>query len=319
MHIAETMNWILDNFNDFVKENKASKLYSGKKVTTLKEMGDAMKAMPQYQEMLGKYSLHINLASTAMESFNQNQLATLAGAEQDMATGEDADGKAVKNIISALAPLLTDAEVSMLDKIRLLMIYIISQEGIKDSDRKRLMDLAKISFEDQGAISNLRYLSVTLLKGGARSSKKKQNKEKKKKQRDDAPPYELSRYSPIVKQIAEELIDGSLSNTEYPFVKEPMVEGGKQEVKEATSLRKQTQPKWADKNNRKSEKQTTTGGRIIVFIIGGVTYSELRSVYELTKKHSREVVIGSTSLLTPSQYVDGLRSLKKVESLDTED
>jgi len=283
-------------------------------------MGDAMKAMPQYQEMLGKYSLHINLASTAMESFNQNKLATLAGVEQDMATGEDADGKPVKNIISALAPLLTDAEVSMLDKIRLLMIYIISQEGIKDSDRKRLMELSKISFEDQGAISNLRYLGVTLLKGGARTSKKKQSKDKKKKQRDDAPPYELSRYAPVVKQVAEDLIEGSLSNTEYPFVKEPLVEGGKQEVKEATSLRKQTQPKWAD-NNKKSEKQkqTTTGGRVIIFIIGGISYSELRSVYELTKKYNREVVIGSTSLLTPHQYVDGLRSLKKVEALDTEE
>lgn len=59
------------------------------------------------------------------------------------------------------------------------MIYIITQEGIKDAgilnsifkflnkknlDRKRLMDLAKISNEDQGCISNLRYLGVTLLR-----------------------------------------------------------------------------------------------------------------------------------------------------------
>jgi len=29
MHIAETMNWIIDNFNSFVKENKATKLTSG--------------------------------------------------------------------------------------------------------------------------------------------------------------------------------------------------------------------------------------------------------------------------------------------------
>jgi hypothetical protein len=29
------------------------------------------------------------------------------------------------------------------------MTYIISQEGIKDGDRKRLMELANISHEDQ--------------------------------------------------------------------------------------------------------------------------------------------------------------------------
>lgn len=37
-----------------MKENKASKLYQGKQVESLKEMSDAMKAMPQYQEMLEK-------------------------------------------------------------------------------------------------------------------------------------------------------------------------------------------------------------------------------------------------------------------------
>lgn len=44
------------------------------------------------------------------------------------------------------------------------MLYIVSQEGIKDSDRKRLMDLANVSIPDQGCISNLRFLGVTLLK-----------------------------------------------------------------------------------------------------------------------------------------------------------
>ncbi len=29
MHIADTINWVLDNFNEFVKENKATKLTSG--------------------------------------------------------------------------------------------------------------------------------------------------------------------------------------------------------------------------------------------------------------------------------------------------
>lgn len=44
------------------------------------------------------------------------------------------------------------------------MLYIISQEGIKDSDRKRLIDLAKLSNTDAACISNLKYLGVTLSK-----------------------------------------------------------------------------------------------------------------------------------------------------------
>lgn len=71
------------------------------------------------------------------------------------------------------------------------MLYIISQEGIKDSDRKRIMDLAKISFEDQSCISNLRYLGVTLMKvflfyfklNSRQQKGKRKSKPKKRKRR----------------------------------------------------------------------------------------------------------------------------------------
>lgn len=83
MHIADTIEWILEKFEEFVNENKASKLYSGaKKVSSLAEMSEAMKAMPQYQEMLGKYSLHINMANECMKVFHQRNLAKVAGLEQ---------------------------------------------------------------------------------------------------------------------------------------------------------------------------------------------------------------------------------------------
>lgn len=83
MHIADTIEWILKMFEEFVRENKATKLYTGaKKVNSLAEMSEAMKAMPQYQEMLGKYSLHINMANQCMKVFNQKNLTKIAGLEQ---------------------------------------------------------------------------------------------------------------------------------------------------------------------------------------------------------------------------------------------
>ncbi len=69
MHIADTIGWVIDSFNDFLKNNKATKLAGGKEVGNLKDMSEAMRAMPQYTEMLNKYSLHINMANTAMEVY----------------------------------------------------------------------------------------------------------------------------------------------------------------------------------------------------------------------------------------------------------
>jgi hypothetical protein len=54
-HIAEATKHILKNFNDFVRTSKAIEMRGkSKEATTLKEMAEAMKAMPQYQELLGK-------------------------------------------------------------------------------------------------------------------------------------------------------------------------------------------------------------------------------------------------------------------------
>lgn len=39
---------------------------------------------------------------------------------------------------------------------------------------------------------------------------------------------------------------------------------------------------------------------------GGVTFAEVRAAYEVMSQRNREVVIGGTSYLTPTQFVDAL-------------
>ena len=55
--------------------------------------------------------------------------------------------------------------------------------------------------------------------------------------------------------------------------------------------------------------------RLIVFVAGGLTYSELRSVYEVANALNREVFIGSTHMLVPKQFIQGLRTLRSTPSL----
>jgi len=121
-----------------------------------------------------------------------------------------------------------------------------------------------------------------------------------------------------VKQIVENQIDNSLSSTDFPYFREQNSSSEASKVG-PTSLRKSVQPKWADKETRKAEKGgvTTVGGRIIVFIAGGITFSEIRTAYELTNKYNREIIMGSTSILTPSIFIDNLRNLKVLEKADS--
>jgi syntaxin-binding protein 1 len=315
MHIADTIEWVIESFNEFLKTNKATKLAGGKQIDSLKDMSDAMRAMPQYTEMLSKYSLHIHLANTTMEAFNQEGLERIAHIEQDMATGEDAERKAVKNVISRLPPILSDPSVSREDKMRLLIIYIISQEGIKDQDRKRLMELAKVSVQDQTTIANISSLGVTLNKGAKGKSKKKDSKRKSKRHSDDVP-FELSRYVPTLAGILEDLTQDNLSRSDFPFVREdPDVSSSKStsQKSDRVSLKGagSKQPRWADKGKKKEEgKPTFQGPRIIVFIAGGMTHAEMRTAYEIGQAHQRVVFIGSTHIITPKLFLRDLSQLR---------
>ncbi|KEG07651.1 syntaxin binding protein 1 [Trypanosoma grayi] len=50
--------------------------------------------------------------------------------------------------------------------------------------------------------------------------------------------------------------------------------------------------------------------RIVVFVLGGVTCSEMRAAYEVSKALGREVIIGGTSLLRPDEFVRELNNLR---------
>ena len=56
-----------------------------------------------------------------------------------------------------------------------------------------------------------------------------------------------------------------------------------------------------------------TGRRVIVFVLGGMSYSELRSIHEVSRATSRDIISGCTAMLTPQTFLLGLKQLKQVE------
>lgn len=93
LHIADCIEYLTSNFNQFLQANQsATKLNKGKEGVGLKEMSDALRGMPQYQEEMQRYSLHISLTRELMARFKQYQLEAVSTLEQNMAVGEDSDG-----------------------------------------------------------------------------------------------------------------------------------------------------------------------------------------------------------------------------------
>ncbi|KAF8934377.1 vacuolar sorting protein VPS33/slp1 [Haplosporangium gracile] len=300
-HIVETASTLTSKFNQFVAENEA--LRGDKdKVASLRNMKDQLANLPQFQDMKAKYSTHIHIAKECMRIFEESKINELGLVEQQLATGETVEGHLPKQVLAEMVPFLDDPDVSGMDKARLLMLYMICRGGLRDEDREQLLGLARMSNDNVEAIRNLGLLGVNTERGGSAPRSKKKPFYPRKKPEDEEQPFDLSRYITKAKKIVEEHINGTLDPILYPYTTEAPSLDSQDSTR---SLRKTAQPAWEKK------RPNVKGSRLMIFIAGGVTYSEIRAMYELCHSMGRDIVIGSTHIITPRQFIFSLKDLAR--------
>ena len=134
---------------------------------------------------------------------------------------------------------------------------------------------------------------------------------------DEDSEFANSRYVPPMKKILEAMIQNKLSFSEYPsVVAMPEQMGGSTGTASHSARRRRevkggATSKWqraAPKNDGKAG-ELFEGGRIIVFVVGGMSYAELRVSREVQAKENREIVAGSTCFFKASEFIEDLASL----------
>ncbi|KAI9289574.1 Sec1-like protein [Umbelopsis sp. AD052] len=315
MHIANTTERLIESFNEFIAQNKGSGGYVSSKVRSLNDMKEVMANLPQFQEMKSKYSAHMTIAADCMNEFNGHNLDTIGLTQQNLACGETPDGGSLKHIEEEMLPVLDDPYTSQYDKTRLLMLWIASSEGQVDEDKKQnLLAHARLDQEYKDAIDNLSLLGVQLSKS-ANKQGEKSKKEKKKQDSSQEVPFDLSRYVPVVKRVSEAHLKGTIDHSLFPLIRVAEPESKNQDTKTGKKQIPQLRvyhTKWHKKTGGSNAgPKPPSGPPVIIFVAGGITYSEIRSAYELAEAYDREVYIGSTHIITPNQFIDDLKSLDR--------
>uniref|UniRef100_A0AAQ5ZMT4 Syntaxin binding protein 3 n=1 Tax=Amphiprion ocellaris TaxID=80972 RepID=A0AAQ5ZMT4_AMPOC len=302
-HIAE----VSEQIPKMVKEISANKKQPDGKVKslhifnkdftffqiTISNLAQMMKKMPSFRKQLTEKTVHLQLAEDCMKHFSNN-VEKLCKAEQDLAVGLDVDGQKVKDPMRTLLPVLLHP-YSTHDKIRAVLLYIFSLNGTTDENLSKLIQHVKI--EDQREfILNWKELGVPIITSSSIFNRKPPRRDRSQEEK-----YNLSRWTPVIKDVMEDAVENKLDTREWPHQSEcPAAWNGSG----AVSARQ--------KHKASAQDERRTGSRLIIFVIGGITYSEMRSAYEVTQAvKSCEVIIGSSHILTPTSLLDDIKVLSK--------
>ncbi|WVQ84830.1 hypothetical protein IAT38_006987 [Cryptococcus sp. DSM 104549] len=311
LHMKDAIDTLMTDFGKFAQEHAGFRGGAGQ--VNINDLKDMLASLPQFQTQREQFSLHLDMAQECMNLFEKKKLALVANVEQCCATGYTAEGKTPKTLVEEMVPLLDDRlNVTSLDKVRIMALYILFRDGVPDEDRRRLYQHARLSISEQDMVNNLVHLGVKVIKDSSRSTKSR-IKQKPSSQEGE---YELSRFKPVVQIVLEDQNTNRLDPSVFPYVKDapadaqPALRGGPSSLavpNPGGSLRS-ARPTW---HKAPSARMNNTEGRqrIIIFIAGGMTYSEMRCAYTVGRALGKEVFIGSSHVVTPVSFCTQLRAL----------
>ncbi|XP_022897159.1 SNARE-interacting protein KEULE-like [Olea europaea var. sylvestris] len=337
-HIAEASEKLSEKMTNFVSKNKAAQLQQrdGSELST-RDLQKMVQALPQYNEQMEKLSLHVEIAGKLNAIIRDVGLRELGQLEQDLVFG-DAGTKEVINYLRMKQNGMCE------NKLRLLMIYAsVYPEKFEGDKATKLMQLAKLSSEDMKAVKNMKLLEGSNSRKTSHGtfslkfdSAKRKNAARKDRTGEEEETWALSRFYPMIEELIEKLNKGELPKEDYQSMNNPSpssgppqggsVRSGRTSVpSQGGSVRSRRTATWA--RSRASDDGYSSdsvlrnvsndfkkmGKRIFIFIIGGATRSELRVCHKLTAKLRREIVLGSTSIDDPPQYITKLKLLSEKE------
>mmetsp|Transcript_16420 Transcript_16420/g.22905 ORF Transcript_16420/g.22905 Transcript_16420/m.22905 type:complete len:663 (+) Transcript_16420:100-2088(+) len=274
-----------------------------------KTMLKVVKDLPKYREMTRMFRRHQNIIKTAGSAIKSKVPAiTLL---QDFACGFDhqASSQKPQSLWNRVTQILEDSETAYLDKASIAMLYVIARGGMTSSEKsffESTLDTGTMT-----AVSNLKLLGFNT--GNPQSSKAfsverghmDMMKSRVKKIISDKKAGKKgqhiigNRYLTKVHYACSQLVEDKLDKKAFPYINPP--------PKTASRGTARTTGFSVRRNrNRRNSEGASDKARLIIFVLGGITASEMASVYEIGEQWNVEIIIGSTDIITSEEILKSL-------------
>ena len=339
MHVKDVSEITTAEVRDFSRSHNLAKLQKGDgRRNSDADPMDLLRGLPEYQDILSKYSLHIELSKQCFDAIEKLKLMEIGKIEQELATGVDDEGKDVSciKVFQSLTTLVQSGRIGPEEKLRLVALYLSQVNDVNESSAQTLVrTAASLSMEYESIVKQFLTLGIhgTKAASGVQSASEKgagassrhshklandKNQLKRNKARAKASSYVNCRFIPKLKDLVESVLTNVVDNTEYPLIGSSSASapsysaiGGDTSptsIRSTASMWGQTKAaadgQLAEENEGRTGDEGKRRQKIIVFVIGGITLAETRAMAELEQQYNCDVLIGGSCLLTPKRLFE---------------
>lgn len=324
-HIVDASEYLSGKIKEMIAKNPLLVDRSNVKTTT--DLLSVVAHLKDFDEERRLLILHRCLIDRCLEINQERKLAEAADLEQCLAGfGLDSDGERFKHITSAFLQILVNKESTVTDKVRYIIIYALYRGGIIEQDFMKLLSFIGIEPEHEffghfmRLFKNFEQIGFQLMKEEPRSKpfKKEWFHDTVIK---DPSVYNTSRFIPAAGNTLSKLITNPLlvSEETFPYVKDKPIELANEDAQDSSNSLAGTNGSSSLRNPRHKAAWTKNSSgvnrvprqRFMYYIIGGLTYPEIRAAYEQSDLKNKDIFIGSEGITTPLSF------MKSVEHLTT--
>lgn len=246
---------------------------SNQNIQTIEDMAKFVDNYPEYRKMHGNVSKHVTLVTEMSKIVEERKLMIVSQTEQELACngGQGAAFEAVTN-------LLNNENVSDIDRLRLVMLYALRYE--KESPVQLMQLFNKLSAKSPkykpGLVQFLlKQAGVDKRTGDLFGNRDLLNIARNMARGLKGVENVYTQHQPLLFQTMESISKGRLRDVDYPYVGNHYQQGRPQDV--------------------------------IIFIVGGTTYEESRSVALLNSSNPGiRFILGGTAILNSKRFLRDL-------------
>ena len=296
----------------------------------LKTAKDALLKLVNNEDLMNtKYSQHIDIMTNIYKLIDSRNLTHLMILEQELVTGVDNTGKKISHndIIDRVKIMFTKDTATYLskriDQLRILLLVVVCIPELSKLILKELISLSKIESEGECIVNNLVNIHIPICKNKKRvHGAPIIHRDKAKKHAEECvQAKKQSRYMTKIEDAVLSLIKNDLSVEQFPYQYENHHDIN--ETKESDdiissrklSISNQSSYNKMLKHNLSVEIKKDKN-YIVVFVIGGITQMEINALKKISLMYNKNIIIGSTSLLSQNDFITQLVETKNFNDND---